>query len=157
MPSAPPVPIVERPVTPLPPAAPAETPDLVPTPPAVVSTLVQTALDLRGTPYRNGGSDPRGFDCSGFTQWVFARTGVRLPRETREQYVLGDVVEPGTQQPGDLVFFRTTSKEVSHVGIVLGDDRFVHAPSSRGVVRVESMNLPYWRQRLMGIRRLVEP
>lgn len=120
------------------------------------SAVVGAALALRGTPYRNGGSDPSGFDCSGFTQWVFASVGVRLPRETRDQYEEGDKVRVGKQQPGDLVFFSTVARGPSHVGIAVGGDAFVHAPSSRGVVRVESLSADYWSKRIIGIRR-VEP
>ena len=116
--------------------------------------VVRTAMDLRGVPYRNGGSDLSGFDCSGFTQYVFAQAGRPLPRETREQFMVGIPVSPGEQQPGDLLFFTTTAPGASHVGIALGGDGFVHAPSSRGVVRVESLTLPYWSTRLIGIRRL---
>jgi len=116
--------------------------------------VVDLALQLRGTPYVNGGGDPRGFDCSGFTQYVFRQAGRMLPRETRDQFGAGSAVRMGDQQPGDLVFFTTTAPGASHVGIVIGDDAFVHAPSSRGVVRVESLSLPYWSRRLVGIRRL---
>lgn len=117
-------------------------------------TVVRVALDLRGVPYRNGGSDPSGFDCSGFTQYVFAQTGTRLPRETHEQYLVGTPIEPGDQHPGDLIFFTTTARGASHVGIALGGDAFVHAPSSRGIVRVESLAVPYWSRRLVGVRRI---
>ena len=120
----------------------------------LASQLVREALELRGTPYRNGGSDPAGFDCSGFTQWVFSRVGLRLPRETREQFQAGAHVPTGTQQAGDLIFFTTTARGASHVGIALGDDTFVHAPSSRGVVRVESLSVRYWSKRVVGIRRM---
>lgn len=116
--------------------------------------VVRTALDLRGVPYRNGGSDLSGFDCSGFTQYVYARAGRPLPRETREQFMLGSAVARGEQQPGDLIFFTTTAPGASHVGIALGGDAFVHAPSTRGVVRVESLGVPYWSRRLVGIRRI---
>jgi len=116
--------------------------------------VVRAALELRGVPYRNGGSDLSGFDCSGFTQYVFAQAGRPLPRETREQFLVGVPVSLGQQQPGDLIFFSTTAPGASHVAIALGADDFVHAPSSRGVVRVESLTLPYWSTRLIGIRRL---
>jgi peptidoglycan DL-endopeptidase CwlO len=116
--------------------------------------LVRAALELRGVPYRNGGSDLRGFDCSGFTQYVFAQVGTALPRETREQFLVGSSVVPGGQQPGDLLFFTTTAPGASHVGIALGGEAFVHAPSSRGVVRIETLALPYWSSRLIGIRRI---
>lgn len=102
----------------------------------------------------NGGSDPRGFDCSGFTQYVFNRAGATLPRETRDQFLVGRAVPQGQQRPGDLIFFATTEPGASHVGIALGGDAFVHAPSSRGVVRVEYLTLPYWSRRLVGIRRV---
>jgi len=121
---------------------------------ALTDMVVRTAMDLRGVPYRNGGSDVRGFDCSGFTQYVFARAGRPLPRATREQFMVGTPVSLGEQQPGDLIFFTTTEPGASHVGIALGGDGFVHAPSSRGVVRVESLTIPYWSARLIGIRRL---
>jgi hypothetical protein len=116
--------------------------------------LVGTALSLRGAPYRNGGSDPNGFDCSGFTQYVFAQYGVALPREVREQYRQGKSIESRDLAPGDLVFFSTTDPGVSHVAIVVGGDQFVHAPSSSGVVRVERLSSSYWSPRYVGARRI---
>ena len=135
-------------------------PSAVPTPPAIappVAALLTTALDLRGVPYRNGGSDPNGFDCSGFTQWVFARNGVRIPREVRDQFRAGLEVAPDTIAAGDLVFFATTTSAASHVGIALGDGTFVHAPNSRGVVRVERLAADYWSSRYLGSRRYFVP
>jgi cell wall-associated NlpC family hydrolase len=115
-----------------------------------------TALALRGTPYRNGGSEPaQGFDCSGLVQWVFAQHGTTLPRETRDQYAVGEKVDEDDIRPGDLVFFETVSQGPSHVGIALGGGEFVHAPSSRGVVRVESYTrVGYWVDRWVGARRI---
>ena len=113
-----------------------------------------TALALRGTPYRNGGTDPTGFDCSGFTQYVFAQHGVPLPREVREQFKFGRSVNPDEVAPGDLLFFRTGSHGASHVGIAVGGDAFVHAPSSTGVVRVEHYRAGYWARRYIGARRI---
>jgi cell wall-associated NlpC family hydrolase len=124
--------------------------------PALSQSIVDTALELRGVPYRDGGADMAGFDCSGFTQYVFARFDVRLPRETRDQYRHGRAVGKENARPGDLVFFSTVARGASHVGIIVDGDRFVHAPSSTGVVRVESMDSRYWRERLVGIRR-IEP
>jgi cell wall-associated NlpC family hydrolase len=121
---------------------------------ASVELVVRTAMALRGTPYRNGGADTRGFDCSGFTQYVFARGGFVLPRDTSAQFLVGSSVLAGEQRPGDLIFFATTGGGPSHVGIAVDGDRFVHAPSSRGAVRVESLSLPYWSRRLIGIRRV---
>jgi cell wall-associated NlpC family hydrolase len=115
--------------------------------------LVGTALSLRGTPYRNGGSDPSGFDCSGFTQYVFAQHGLALPRDVREQFRQGRSIDSRALLPGDLVFFSTTDPGVSHVAIVVGGDEFVHAPSSTGVVRVEHLSASYWSQRFVGARR----
>ena len=111
-------------------------------------------MKLRGVPYRNGGSDPSGFDCSGFVQWVFAQNGVLLPREVREQYTAGRKIDLRDVQPGDLVFFQTVSRGASHVGVVIGGDQFVHAPSSTGVVRVERFTADYWTKRFVGARRI---
>jgi len=118
--------------------------------------LVGTALSLRGSRYRNGGTDPNGFDCSGFTQYVFARYGLALPRDVREQFHAGHQVDAGELAPGDLVFFSTTDPGASHVGIVIGSDQFIHAPNSDGVVRVERLRTSYWSQRFIGARRVVE-
>ena len=121
------------------------------------AALIDSALELRGTPYTNGGSTPNGFDCSGFTQFVFAQYGIRLPREVRDQYRVGTEVRRNDLRPGDLLFFATTSAGPSHVAIAIGGDRFVHAPSSRGVVRVEGIRTDYWARRFLGIRRLTLP
>lgn len=116
--------------------------------------LVGTALALRGIPYRNGGTDVNGFDCSGFTQFVFARYGIALPRDVRSQFGVGRPLEPGDIAPGDLVFFSTTSPDVSHVAIAIGGDSFVHAPSTWGTVRVEHLSGTYWSRRYLGARRM---
>jgi len=116
--------------------------------------LVGTALGLRGIPYRNGGSDPNGFDCSGFTQYVFAQYGVALPREVREQFRVGTPVQPDDLVAGDIIFFTTTEPGPSHVAIAIGGDEFVHAPSSAGVVRVEHLSSSYWSPRFLGARRV---
>lgn len=142
------------------PVATVATPEPAATPPAVmpaVPGVVATALTLQGTPYRNGGTDPRGFDCSGLVQWVFAQHGATLPRQTSEQFTVGERVDPGDIRAGDLVFFSTVSRGASHVGIALGDGRFLHAPSSRGVVRVERyQNNSYWSRRFVGARRVAD-
>lgn len=116
--------------------------------------LSGTALSLRGAPYRNGGTSPTGFDCSGFVQYVFAQHGLAVPRETRVQYRMGDKVDRDELEPGDLVFFSTVAPGASHVGISLGGDQFVHAPSERGVVRIDSLSQEYWRTRFIGARRV---
>jgi len=157
-------PPVSAPVDPAAPAEPAPTPPGPTTPPALPTrpagsgidayALTATALALRGTPYRDGGSDASGFDCSGFTQYVFARFGVRLPREVRDQYRMGRPVEPQDLLPGDILFFTTTAPGPTHVGIAIGGDEFVHAPSSTGVVRVERLSSSYWSPRFLGARRI---
>jgi cell wall-associated NlpC family hydrolase len=116
--------------------------------------LVGMALSFRGVPYRNGGTDPAGFDCSGFTQYVFAQYGIALPREVREQFKEGKSVPLDGLEPGDLIFFSTTDPGASHVGIAVGGDEFVHAPSSTGVVRVEHIGSSYWSPRYLGARRV---
>jgi peptidoglycan DL-endopeptidase CwlO len=148
-PGAPAPPRAAEPVTANPPESDI---DRAPAPPPL---LVATALTFRGTPYRNGGSDPSGFDCSGFVQWIFAQHGTALPREVRQQYRVGDDVDRDEVQPGDLVFFETVSPGASHVGIAIGGGEFVHAPSSRGVVRVERYTTGYWAQRWVGARRIL--
>jgi hypothetical protein len=117
-------------------------------------SVSSTALSLRGTPYRDGGTDPTGFDCSGFVQYVFDRHGIAMPRDVRRQFEVGRRVEPDALEPGDLLFFTTVASGASHVGIAVGADQFVHAPSSRGVVRVERLSSAYWSDRFVGARRV---
>jgi cell wall-associated NlpC family hydrolase len=118
------------------------------------------AISLVGSPYRLGGTSPEtGVDCSGFVGHVFRQAaGVVLPRDSR---AISEAAQPLAQdelQPGDLVFFNTLNRAFSHVGIYLGDDRFVHASSSRtGSVMVSNLNDRYWRERFDGARRVVAP
>jgi cell wall-associated NlpC family hydrolase len=112
-----------------------------------------TALTFRGVPYLDGGADPKGFDCSGFVWYVFAAHGRALPRTVAEQAQWGEKVDASDLRPGDLVFFSTTAPGPTHVGIVIGGDSFVHAPSSSGVVRVERLSASYWSSRFVGARR----
>ena len=116
--------------------------------------IVTTAMMYRGVPYRDGGSDPSGFDCSGFVQWVFAQNGVHLPREVRDQYGAGARIDLRDVKPGDLLFFETVSRGASHVGVAIGSDEFIHAPSSNGVVRIERFTSNYWSRRFVGARRV---
>jgi cell wall-associated NlpC family hydrolase len=136
------------------PGVPRSAPELVGGTTAAPSELVGTALALRGTPYRNGGADLEGFDCSGFVHYVFAQHGLGMPRTVAEQYEVGRKIDSRDLQPGDLVFFRTAGDDASHVGIALGDGAFVHAPSSNGVVRVEMISAKYWMSRFVGARRV---
>jgi cell wall-associated NlpC family hydrolase len=119
-----------------------------------LARVVETALQFRGVPYRNGGSDPSGFDCSGFVQYVFAQHGTALPREVREQFEFGEAVQMERLRAGDLIFFTTVARGASHVGVFIGGEEFVHAPSSRGRVRVERFTSSYWSRRIVGARRI---
>lgn len=115
---------------------------------------IDTALGLRGVPYRLGGSDPTtGFDCSGFVRYVFAAQWA-LPRTVAEQFSIGRAIPRSAIAPGDLVFFSTVSAGPSHVGIALAGGEFIHAPVSGGVVRIERLDAAYWRARFVGARRL---
>ena len=116
--------------------------------------LSGTALSLRGAPYRDGGIDPSGFDCSGFVRYVYEQHGVPMPRQVRDQFRIGKTIDRDRLEPGDLVFFSTVAPGASHVGIVIGGDQFIHAPSERGVVRVESLTQRYWASRYIGAKRV---
>jgi cell wall-associated NlpC family hydrolase len=156
---APPVaanPPVAPPAVAVPPATPRRP---APAAPGRINTdgyaLSGTALSLRGAPYRNGGIDPvAGFDCSGFVKYVYEQHGVAMPREVRDQFRVGKNIDKDRLEPGDLVFFSTVAPGASHVGIVIGGDQFVHAPSERGVVRVERLSQQYWSSRFIGARRV---
>ncbi|HPU51419.1 MAG TPA: C40 family peptidase [Burkholderiaceae bacterium] len=119
--------------------------------------LVLRALSLLGVNYRFGGNSPdTGLDCSGLVRHVFREAmGVVLPRRAEEMSRAGASVDTSQLVPGDLVFFNTLRRTFSHVGIYIGNDQFVHAPSSGGGVRVEHMSKQYWTQRFNGARRLV--
>lgn len=116
--------------------------------------LSSSALSLRGAPYRSGGGDPNGFDCSGLVHYVYSQHGVPMPRVAREQFMVGKSVDRGRLEPGDLVFFSTVAPGASHVGIMIGGDQFVHAPSERGVVRVDNLSAQYWASRFVGAKRV---
>jgi len=115
------------------------------------------ALGMIGVDYRFGGETPeRGLDCSGLIRYVFQEvTGVTLPRTAREMSRLGDKVAVGDLAPGDLVFFNTRRFAFSHVGLYLGDNRFIHAPSAGGEVEVATLSQDYWKKHFDGARRLV--
>ncbi|MDG9966686.1 C40 family peptidase [Achromobacter mucicolens] len=120
------------------------------------NAMVSEALNHLGIRYRFGGSTPEtGFDCSGLVAYSAERgLGLKLPRNAAEIAQQGVSVAKNELQVGDLVFFNTMGRRYSHVGIYLGDDRFVHSPSAGGVVRVESMTMAYWSKRYNGARRL---
>jgi hypothetical protein len=117
------------------------------------------AMSLVGVPYRWGGNTPEaGFDCSGLVRYVVDRAAsVNLPRTTADMSVRGESIEPDEVAPGDLIFFNTTGRPHSHVGIYVGKLRFVNAPSTGGTVRLDYLTNPYWAKRFDGIRRVAPP
>jgi peptidoglycan DL-endopeptidase LytE len=116
--------------------------------------LTRTALRYLGVPYEWGGESLSGVDCSGFVQAVFRHNGIELPRTADAQFEVGHRVTLGGLEPGDLVFFQTYAEGASHVGIYLGDGRFVHASASDGV-RVDSLSEDYYSSRYIGARRTI--
>jgi cell wall-associated NlpC family hydrolase len=105
------------------------------------------ASRMLGTPYRFGGATPNGFDCSGLVYYAYHRAGYKVPRTSQQQYRDSLPVKKSHIREGDLLFFRIAGK-VSHVGVYLGENRFIHAPSSGKRVSIASLDEPYWRQRL---------
>jgi cell wall-associated NlpC family hydrolase len=118
--------------------------------------LVLHARRQIGAPYRYGGSSPQhGFDCSGLVRYVYKQAGIVLPRTTEAMSEVGFPVTISELEPGDLVFFDTRRKPFSHVGIYIGERRFIHAPASGGVVQLVDMRARYWHTRYVGARRVV--
>ncbi|MES2500333.1 MAG: C40 family peptidase [Pseudomonadota bacterium] len=118
--------------------------------------VLVNALSLTGIQYKYGGKSPEtGFDCSGFVRYVFRQaTNLSLPPTARAISQIGNTIKKDELQPGDLVFFNTLKSAFSHVGIYVGDNKFIHAPSAGKVVRVESMKSGYWASRFNGAQRL---
>jgi cell wall-associated NlpC family hydrolase len=118
--------------------------------------LLSSALNYIGIPYKRGGSnEDLGFDCSGFVQNLYSKTfGMILPRSAVEQAQATTPIDKQELQPGDLVFFNTMRRAFSHVGVYLGDGKFIHAPRAGSKVRVESMKTSYWEKRFNGARRV---
>ncbi|MGN6807992.1 MAG: C40 family peptidase [Trinickia sp.] len=117
------------------------------------------AMSLVGVPYRWAGNTPAsGFDCSGLVQYVFGRAAdIKLPRTTAAMSERGEPIDPDEIAAGDLVFFNTSGRPHSHVGIYVGKLRFVNAPSTGGTVRIDYLTNPYWAKRFDGIRRMAPP
>lgn len=121
------------------------------------AAIVRTASRFQGVRYRWGGSSRSGFDCSGFTRYIFRhKAGVELPHSASAQFRMGKRVPRDQLKPGDLVFFQTYRRGASHVGIYIGNGKFIHASSARGRVRVDSLNEGYYRQRYLGARRITK-
>jgi len=122
---------------------------------SVKSDIVRTAYAYRGTRYRFGGTSGRGFDCSGFVKFVYATKGIKLPHSSRELFNHGTPVSKVDVQPGDLVFFKNTYRYgISHVGLYVGDGRFIHASTHRGGVRVDNLSDAYFSRRYAGAKRI---
>lgn len=119
-----------------------------------IRDTLATAKKYLGTPYVFGGTTPRGFDCSGYTQYVFKQQGHQLPRMADQQYLSGKSVAYNSLEPGDLVFFTTYAPGASHEGIYLGDGNFIHASSSHGVM-ISKLSENYWHTHYLGARRVV--
>ena len=118
--------------------------------------VVVGALNMIGVRYRWGGNSPdSGLDCSGFVRYVFQDTlGMALPRRAEEMSRVGEKVRMSELKPGDLVFFNTMRRTFSHVGIYIGDNKFVHSPSTGSTIRVDDLDSGYWEKRFTGARRL---
>jgi cell wall-associated NlpC family hydrolase len=116
--------------------------------------IVQSAKSQMGIPYKFGGNSPsEGFDCSGLALYSHRINGISIPRRTVEQFKLGKHINRTELNAGDLLFFRTMGQSVSHVGIYIGSDIFIHAPNSRKNVETETLGNPYYKKRYLGARR----
>lgn len=121
---------------------------------SIVRNIMRAAYSVIGTPYVFGGTSPYGFDCSGFTQYAFARAGVHIPRTADSQLYAGRQIPMNNLRPGDLVFFTTYEPGASHCGIYVGNGNFIHAGSSTGVT-VSSAFTGYWGARYYGACRIL--
>ncbi|KKM89567.1 hypothetical protein LCGC14_1247350 [marine sediment metagenome] len=116
--------------------------------------IVQSAKLQMGTPYKFGGNSPKeGFDCSGLASYSYRLNGISIPRSTPDQFKSGQHIDRNKLSAGDLLFFRTMGQSVSHVGIYIDNDTFIHAPNSRKNVQVDSLDSAYYKKRYLGARR----
>lgn len=118
----------------------------------VRQALLSEGKALIGTPYRWGGTTPRGFDCSGFVQYLYKQKGFRLPRTSRAQFA--ELTPVDAPKPGDLVFFRRGGR-INHVGMYIGEGKMIHSPQSGSSIRIESMEKPNWQRRYAGARSII--
>jgi cell wall-associated NlpC family hydrolase len=136
---------------------PTRTADKIGVPLEQAQAILDTARCMKGTRYKYGGVCPTsGFDCSGFTHWVYSQNGIDLPRSSTEQFEMGKPVGFEILKPGDLIFFRVRRRNQNlHVGIVTGPGTFIHSPNRGDRVREESFLQPYWVGRYIGARRIL--
>lgn len=120
----------------------------------VASKAVVYAREMLAKPYRYAGDTPAGFDCSGLVKYSYGRAGVSMPRDTQAQRRMSVLVSMRSLREGDLLFFDQEGKKTSHVGLYLGNGRFIHAPSSGGKVRTDSINAEFWKKHLVEARRV---
>ena len=118
------------------------------------ATTVEIALEQLGAPYRYGGHDPSGFDCSGLVYYAYQQQGIKIPRSTKTQLRYAKKIPRTALQSGDLVFFKISKRKVSHVGIYIGENRFVHSPSPGKRVHVSSLENPYWSKHYIRAGRI---
>lgn len=122
---------------------------------AFAATSLDSTIDnLLGIDYKYGGTTTKGFDCSGFVGYVFDKFKIDLPRTSSSMYAEGDKVKREDLRPGDLVFFNTSGKGVSHVGIYVGNNKFAHASTSKGT-RIDSLGMDYYNDRYVGAKRIL--
>lgn len=120
----------------------------------VASQAVIYAKEMLGKRYKYAGDTPEGFDCSGLVKYSYGRAGISMPRDTQAQHRMSVLVSMHGLREGDLLFFDQEGKKKSHVGMYLGNGRFIHAPSSGGKVRTDSMNAEYWKKHFVEARRI---
>jgi cell wall-associated NlpC family hydrolase len=118
------------------------------------SNATAYAKEMLGKPYRYAGDTPAGFDCSGLVKYSYGRAGIELPRDTQSQRQMSVLVSSRNLREGDLLFFDQEGKKTSHVGIYIGDGRFIHAPSSGGRVRTDSLSAEFWKKHFVEARRI---
>ena len=123
--------------------------------PGIRQQIIETALGQIGRPYRYGGRDPSGFDCSGLVQYAYGEAGVIAPRDTKSQRDAGKRIDFDDAQPGDLLFYRFENAGGLHVGLYLGDGRMIHAPASGRQVSMVEVAMPVWKKRYLETIRLL--